>query len=51
MNKKEKALLEEEYQDCLELEKEGFLTEYGAGWGDLCIRLLKKKSEPFEETV
>ncbi len=48
MNKKEKTHIEKVFQDCIKLEKENQLTEYGAGQGDLCISLLKKKREPFK---
>ena len=49
MNKKEKAYLEKVYNDCVKLEKHKDLTEYGAGEGDLCIILLKKKKrKPFK---
>jgi hypothetical protein len=47
MNKKEKAYLEKLFLDCVKLEKRKSLTEYGAGQGDLCICLLKKKRKPF----
>jgi len=47
MDKKEKAYLEKIYQDCANLEKKNDLTEHGAGEGDLCIILLKKKRKPF----
>ena len=47
MNKREKAYLVEVYQDCVSLEKESDLTEYGAGMGDLCIELLKAKRNVF----
>ncbi|MCH7568644.1 MAG: hypothetical protein IIA87_04445 [Nanoarchaeota archaeon] len=48
MNKKEKKYLEEAYKDCVILEKKKDLTEYGAGMGDLCLRLLKKKRKQFK---
>ena len=47
MNKKEKAHLEKVFRDCIKLEKEKRLTEYGAGLADLCIVLLKKKRDAF----
>lgn len=48
MNKKEREYLEEVYKDCLSLERRKDLTEYGAGQGDLCIMLLKKKRDVFK---
>ncbi len=48
MNKKEKYYLEKVFQDCVTLEKQNKLTEYGAGQGDLCITLLKKKRKQFK---
>jgi len=47
MNKKERDILEEIYRECVELEGKRDLTEYGAGQGDLCIRLLKKGRDVF----
>ena len=47
MNKKEKSYLEETYKDCIKLEKKKELTGYGAGQGDICIILLKKKRKSF----
>ncbi len=48
MNMKEKAHLEKVFQDCVKLERQNKLTEYGAGQGDLCISLLKKNKQPVE---
>lgn len=47
MKLKEKAYLEKIFRDCVNLEKKKDLTEHGAGEGDLCIVLLKKKRKPF----
>jgi hypothetical protein len=41
MNNKERTYLKGVYKDCIELEKQGFLTEYGTGEKELCIILLK----------
>ncbi len=49
MNRREKAKLEEIYRDCVDLERRKQLTEYGAGQGDLCITLLKKKRKQFKK--
>jgi hypothetical protein len=48
MNKKEREKLESIYKDCVQLEKTYNLTEYGAGRGDLCKNLLKKKRKLFK---
>jgi len=48
MDKQEKVYLEKIYKDCVNLEKKNDLTEYGAGEGDLCIILLKKKRNVFK---
>ncbi|MCK4522242.1 MAG: hypothetical protein KAU20_06995 [Nanoarchaeota archaeon] len=48
MNKKERNKLEEIYKDCKSLERMKDLTMYGAGRGDLCIILLKKKRPVFK---
>ena len=48
MNKREKELLEKIYKDCEKLERHRDLTEYGAGQGDLCIRLINKKRKAFK---
>lgn len=48
MNQKEREYLEEIYKDCINLERRKDLTEYGAGQGDLCILLLKKKRKSFK---
>ena len=43
--------LESIYEDCCEQEREGVLTAYGAGQGDLCIELLKKGRRPFKPAI
>lgn len=43
--------LESIYEDCCEQEREGVLTVYGAGQGDLCIELLGKERGPFNPTL
>ncbi|MFN3167779.1 MAG: hypothetical protein ACE37H_12020 [Phycisphaeraceae bacterium] len=47
MNQSERTYLEAVYKDCIEQEREGVLSVYGAGQGDLCIELLDKGREPF----
>lgn len=47
MNKAERAYLESMYKDCIAQEREGVLTFYGAGQGDVCIELLGKDRDPF----
>jgi hypothetical protein len=43
MNAKEREYVEEVYRDCVELERVGDLTEFGAGQGALCCVLLGKE--------
>lgn len=41
--------LEEIYKDCISLQRRKNLIEYGAGQGDLCsIMLKKKRKKPFK---
>ncbi len=47
MNKKEREYLKEVYKDCIKLERKKDLTEYGAGMGDLALKLLNKKRKLF----
>lgn len=45
MNKIEKKKLLEIYEDCLKLEKQGTLTEFGEGQLILCKMLLNHKNK------
>ena len=43
MNKKERELVQDVYDECLRCEKNNDLTEFGAGQGTLAALLLDKK--------
>jgi len=47
MNKAERSRLERVFWRCVRLEREGRLSGYDAGQGDLCIRLLGKRRQLF----
>lgn len=47
MNQSEREYLQSIFTDCVEQEREGMLSNYGAGQGDLCIELLGKQRNPF----
>jgi len=47
MDRKERSRLERIFWRCVRLEREGRLSGYDAGQGDLCIRLLGKRRQLF----